>query len=126
MGAKFDTVDFNKIQEEMFNLDKDIASLMDNYNNMSYSDYVESIVRIHHRLTVIHAFRDGNGRTSRAFCNMMLLKRHISPVFFKNKSKDEYKDALAIADLTGEYNALYEVFFKSILESSAALSDFLN
>lgn len=126
LGAKFDTVDFNKIQEEMFNLDKDIASLMDNYNNMSYSDYVESIVRIHHRLTVIHAFRDGNGRTSRAFCNMMLLKRHISPVFFKNKSKDEYKDALAIADLTGEYDALYEVFFKSILESSAALSDFLN
>ena len=57
---------------------------------------------------------------------MILLKRHISPVFFKNKSKDEYKDALAIADLTGEYDALYEVFFKSILESSAALSDFLN
>ena len=125
LGAKFETVDYRKIPEMMYFLDKDIAALMNKYDGMSYSDYVESVIRIHHQLTVIHAFRDGNGRTSRAFCNMMLLKRYISPAFFKNKAKDEYKDALAIADATGKYDALYEVFFKAILESNAALSDFM-
>lgn len=108
----------------MHYLDKDVEDLVNNYSLISYSDYVESVIRIHHKLTVIHAFRDGNGRTARAFCNMMLIKRNISPVFFKDKAKEEYKDALAIADLTGEYDALYEVFFKSILESNAILSDF--
>ncbi len=124
LGAKFETVDYHKISEMMYFLDKDIAYLMSNYDKISYSDYVENVVRIHHQLTVIHAFRDGNGRTARAFCNMMLLKRDISPAFFKNKMKNEYKDALSIADTTGKYDALYEVFFKAILESNATLSDF--
>ena len=67
---------------------------------------------------------DGNGRTTRAFANMMLLKRHVSPVFFKNQEKNEYKEALKIADTTGLYELLYERFFKSILNSFAELSDF--
>ncbi|MBQ4522102.1 MAG: Fic family protein [Lachnospiraceae bacterium] len=46
------------------------------------------IVRIHHRMTVIHAFRDGNGRTSRTFINMLFLRRHMPPVFFKDKVKE--------------------------------------
>ena len=60
---------------------------MDSYDRITISEYIERVVQFHHRLTVIHAFRDGNGRTSRAFANMMLMKRHISPVFFKNKEK---------------------------------------
>ena len=35
---------------------------------------------------------DGNGRTTRAFANMLLLKRNVSPVFFRDKEKDEYKE----------------------------------
>lgn len=88
------------------------------------SEYIERVIQIHHRMTVIHAFRDGNGRTTRAFANMMLLKRHVSPVFFKNQEKNEYKEALKIADTTGLYELLYERFFKSILNSFAELSDF--
>lgn len=88
------------------------------------SEFVERVIQIHHRLTVIHAFRDGNGRTSRAFANMLLLKRNVSPVFFKDKEKDEYKEALKEADMTGKYDMLYERFFKSILNSYAILSDF--
>lgn len=67
---------------------------------------------------------DGNGRTTRAFANMLLLKRNVSPVFFRDKEKDEYKEALKVADLSGQYDMLYERFFKSILSSFGALSDF--
>lgn len=108
----------------MYYLDKDIKLLMETYDQVPLSDYIERVIQIHHRLTVIHAFRDGNGRTSRAFANMMLLKRHVSPVFFKNKEKDEYKDALEIVDRTGCFDPLYERFYKSMLSSYAALTDF--
>lgn len=79
VGAKFETVDCNKIQEKMYYLWKEVDEIVNAYDKLSYSNYVESVVRIHHQLTVIHAFRDGNGRTSRAFCNALLLKKHISP-----------------------------------------------
>lgn len=124
IGAKFETADYSAISEKMFYLDKDVEKLVKNCNKLSYSDYVECVVRIHHKLTIIHPFRDGNGRTSRVFCNMLFLKKNIPPVFFKKQAKDEYKNALAAVDQTGLYDALYETFFKAILESNAELSDF--
>lgn len=124
LGAKFETIDYRKIPEEMYFLDKEIKILMDEYEELPLSKYVERVIQIHHRMTVIHAFRDGNGRTTRAFANMLLMKRNVSPVFFRDKEKDEYKEALKVADLSGQYDMLYERFFKSILSSFAALSDF--
>ena len=124
LGAKFETVDYRKIPEEIYYLDKDISAFMKESENMSISEYIEQVIRIHHRLTVVHAFRDGNGRTSRAFANMMLLKKHIPPIFFKNKEKDEYKDALAYVDKTNTYDLLYERFYKSIINSYVELTDF--
>ena len=124
LGAKFETIDYRKIPEEMYFLDKEIKTLMDEYEELPLSKYVERVIQIHHRMTVIHAFRDGNGRTTRAFANMLLLKRNVSPVFFRDKEKDEYTEALKVADLSGQYDMLYERFFKSILSSFAALSDF--
>lgn len=46
------------------------------------------------------------------------------PVFFKDKVKEEYKDALAVADIAGKFENLYEVFYRGLLISNAALSDF--
>ena len=93
-----ETIDYRKIPEEMYFLDKEIKTLMDEYEELPLSKYVERVIQIHHRMTVIHAFRDGNGRTTRAFANMLLLKRNVSPVFFRDKEKDEYKEALKVAD----------------------------
>ena len=108
LGEKFETIDYREIQREMFLLDKEIQDLLACADKLSNSEYVEWIVRIHHRMTVIHAFRDGNGRTSRTFINMLFLRRHMPPVFFKDKVKEEYKDALAVADIAGKFENLYD------------------
>lgn len=60
LGAKFETIDYRKIPEEMYFLDKEIKTLMDEYEELPLSKYVERVIQIHHRMTVIHAFRDGN------------------------------------------------------------------
>ena len=54
-GAKFEPVDYRKIPEEMYRLDKEIQALMGSYEQMSLSEYVERVIKIHYRLTVIHA-----------------------------------------------------------------------
>ena len=51
-------------------------------------------------------------------------QRHMPPVFFKDKEKTKYKDALATVDATGQFENLYEVFYRGLLISNAALSDF--
>ena len=56
LGAKFETVDYQKIPEEMYFLDKDIKKLMDECDGLSLSEYIERVIQIHHRMTVIHAF----------------------------------------------------------------------
>lgn len=126
LGAKFETVDCFRIAEEMKLIDQDVEALTNSIDQLSFSEYIEHVVRIHHRMTVVHPFRDGNGRTSRAFSNMMLIKKKIPPIFFMESKKDEYKAALKEADTTGEFEILYEMFYKAILDSYARLTDFMN
>ncbi len=123
-GAKFDALDYHLIPQEMKNLDQQVKMLTDECDALRVSEYIKKVAEIHHRLTVIHAFQDGNGRTARVFANMLLMRRDISPIFFSDNQKESYKDALKTADTTGSWHPLYECFFKSILHSFAALSDF--
>ena len=122
LGAKFETVDYKLIPTEMYYLDKEIQSLLEMEESMSLSEYIEAVLRIHHRLTVIHAFRDGNGRTTRAFTNMFLIRKGMPPVLFRNSEKNPYKDALALADESGNYAELFEVYFKALIQSHVELS----
>lgn len=105
----------------MMYLGKEVDDLLQN-NNLSYSEYIENVVRLHHRMTVIHPFSDGNGRTSRSFSNMLLLRKDIPPVFFTDESKNNYKKSLRLIDTENIYDSLYEDFFKSILRSFALLT----
>ncbi|MEG2268677.1 MAG: ImmA/IrrE family metallo-endopeptidase, partial [Acinetobacter sp.] len=78
LGAKFETIDYGDIQREMHFLDKDINTLLVDAGSLAQSDYIKRVLDIHHRLTVIHAFRDGNGRTTRAFTNLLLMRKGIA------------------------------------------------
>lgn len=93
-------------------------------DDMSMCDFIDEAVKIHHRITVIHPFPEGNGRTSRAFLNWMFILKGIPPVYLKADRKDEYIEALHIADTTGDYTKLREVFYKAVLSSFIELSDF--
>ena len=121
-GAKFETIDYTKIPEEFMNLGKTIDTLLNN-SNISINEYIKETIKIHHRMTVIHPFRDGNGRTCRAFTNMLLIRKNIPPVFFSNNNKNEYKEALKIVDTKYNYDPLFEIFYKTIINSFTLLTD---
>lgn len=109
LGAKFETVDWRDVATELINLQKPIENLVDKASERSISEYLEVVVRIHHRITQIHPFRDGNGRSSRALLNWMLRLKGLPPIYIKAEEKERYYRALEMADREGEYKELVRV-----------------
>ena len=115
--SKFETSEYSEISRQISDLDREVRFLVNNQSTMSITEFISYCARIHHRITVIHPFTDGNGRVSRAFLNWLFRLRGLPPIYIKVEKKNLYYDALAKADLTGEYDALCEVFCREILRS---------
>lgn len=122
LGSKFETIDYHEIYYELAKLDKIVKDFYENRSQLNLSDYIRHIVRTHHKLTVIHAFSDGNGRTSRAFMNIQLVRGGLPPIYIKVEDKTIYIKALEEADKGNNYDELYELTFRLLLRSHIALS----
>ena len=90
-------------------------------NEMPMSEFIKHVVRTHHRITVIHPFPEGNGRTSRVFMNVQFVRAGITPIYIRTSEKKDYVAALSRADQYGDYDELYEIIFKLIIQSSVEL-----
>lgn len=123
LGAKFDTVDPTEIVPRLLEIDGTVKEFNKNKDSVSLSEYLRHVVSVHHALTVVHPFKDGNGRTTRAFLNMQLLSAGMIPIYIRlGEEKEEYVEALAIADQTGNMDALFVVIVKSMLRISVDLN----
>lgn len=122
IGAKFETVDYHEIYNELAQLDKEVREYYGRCHEMTVSEYIKHVIRTHHRLTVIHTFSDGNGRTARAFMNVQFVRAGLPPVYILVEDKKDYVKALARADKEGVYDDLYEIIFRILIRSHVALS----
>lgn len=122
LGAKFETIDHSMVPSEIACLEAEVQSINES-QDMTLSQFIERIVRLHHKLTIIHPFADGNGRSSRGFLNLFLLQRRIIPIYIRVDDKEKYFDALMAADTTGEYERLYIAFFQAMLRSQIELTE---
>jgi len=71
---------------------------------------------LHHWLTWIHPFGDGNGRAARLFLNFFLLQKGYPEIIVKISDRDNYYDALIAAD-NGDIVKLIELFSQKISET---------
>lgn len=122
-GAKFETIDSSEVIPAIMELATTVQNILEHRYEVSPSKYIEQITELHHRLTVIHPFGDGNGRTTRAFLNLLLMRRGLLPIYIKVEEKEQYRDALAKADMGDGLDELYEVVFKAILRAEAELTE---
>lgn len=122
LGAKFETVDYHDIFNELAKVDNDIKDFYEKRSEMPTSEFVKHVARIHHQITVIHPFPEGNGRTSRAFMNVQLVRAGLPPIYIKVEDKPAYIDALSRIDKTNIYDELYEIIFRMIIKSHIALN----
>ena len=121
VGAKFETSDWHDIPLKLAELDKLVKKLELNYNHYCKSHIISEILNIHHTLTVIHPFPDGNGRVIRAFMNLQLLRYNLLPFYININLKNTYYDSLSIADTTGNIEELFCFAIQQIINTHVAL-----
>ncbi|NMA17820.1 MAG: ImmA/IrrE family metallo-endopeptidase [Clostridiaceae bacterium] len=120
-GARFETTDYHNIIKDLMELDEEVKEFYERHKQIPTSEYVMHVARTHHRITQIHPFAEGNGRTARAFMNLQLVRAGLTPVYIKAENKIQYINALERADEYGDYDELYEVIFESMLRLSVDL-----
>lgn len=124
-GSDVETVEYTMIPTEIGKLEDPMNILVQQINNLSVSDVIKMAANIHHRITVIHPFSDGNGRSSRALLNWTYKLKGLPPIYIKYPEKEEYYEGLNLADKYNNYNKLYKVFMKETLRSSIQLNKIL-
>jgi Fic family protein len=76
----------------------------------------------HFRLTAIHPFSDGNGRTARLLTKLLLLRGGYVPIAIRPEDRKIYLDALERGSLAGDL-APFQTFMHQRLD--ATLADYL-
>jgi Fic family protein len=82
-----------------------------------------SIFEAHFRLTAIHPFGDGNGRTARLLMNLLLIRGGYPPVAVRSEDRKTYLDALERGSLTQDLQP-FQTFMHERLD--ATLDEYLN
>lgn len=70
---------------------------------------------VHAKLTWIHPFEDGNGRTARAVMNYILMKKGFPMFFIPFEKREEYYKSLDIAD-KGDYKEYVSRMLRLIID----------
>lgn len=95
-----------------------------NRNIHKYNPIVMCAI-VHHWLSWIHPYADGNGRVSRLFTNFFLLQKGYPEIVIKITDRDQYYNALIDGD-KGDITALVELFSDKIRQTVNIYEEFLN
>lgn len=80
---------------------------------------------LHHWMTWIHPFSDGNGRVSRIFLNFFLLQKGYPEIVIKITDRDNYYNSLISAD-NGNAVKLIEILTDNIKDTISAYEELIN
>ena len=81
-------------------------------------DIVHTAAWIHHLITYIHPFREGNGRTARLAANLILERYGLIGISVKieKENKNRYRQALAQIDQMEDYEPLVSIIYEGLLD----------
>jgi Fic family protein len=68
----------------------------------------------HLKLVSIHPFTDGNGRTARLLCNVILLKNGFPPAIIRPRDRKVYIASLETVQLGGNADNYYEIMYAAM------------
>jgi Fic family protein len=88
LGSRHKTKPPYRVSSEMGNLVYLIHHNPEQYNP------IELAAIAHHELVRIHPFVDGNGRTARLLCNLILVRKGYPPLIIREQGRKKYFDAL--------------------------------
>jgi fido (protein-threonine AMPylation protein) len=112
-----------ELLEKLKNLEKAEGMILD-IKSGSKEDLncIEEIIQtaawIHHAITFVHPFREGNGRTGRLIGNLILERYGLVGISIKveKENKTRYRQALAQIDQMHDYEPLVNLIYEGLLE----------
>ncbi len=117
-GTAIDVCDYSMISREIYFLSKYVDELHKRGKTIRKNEdidalikYIDECVELKCKLIWIHPFKDGNGRTIRAFINKLFEDAGLPPVYIKTKERDEYQKAMKLAIGDNDYTAI-KTFYK--------------
>ena len=113
--------ELNSIDEEVLYLRSiapEIKSLRDTTQMLAYLD---CCVEVNCRLIKVHPFRDGNGRTVRAFTNKLLEDVGLPPIYIREKERSEYHKAMNLANNEGDFTDIKNFYRYKVCDSIVEL-----
>ena len=84
-------------------------------------EYIDKCLEVKCELIKIHPFGDGNGRSIRAFLNLLFRLANIPPVYIENKERDRYGVAMQKAVGDGDISLLKQLYYNKICDSIISL-----
>lgn len=118
-------VPYYEIDKCIGELENELQFFMMNEGNYNIGQYIEQVAYFIYRFIIIHPFRDGNGRISRALLNWMLSKRGIPPIYVDNNCRKDYYEALSELDLNDNPNLFIMFIEKRIIHTMIELYEYL-
>jgi Fic family protein len=104
---------FNEISKSM-NIFTEFANDIFRENNVGAYTFA---AWIHHTLINIHPFEDGNGRVTRLISSVPLFLAGLPPICISLENKNDYYQALDIADRESNIAPLAQIFAKEALNT---------
>ncbi len=123
LGAKFETSDYRTVGQELVDLQNIFNEIIADIDQYDFGSYIDKISFIHHRITQIHPFADGNGRCARAFLNWMLKLKGLPPIYIKFTRKEKYYAALKKADTDHQYKELTRIIIQEIFRTMLKINN---
>ncbi|MDP3697027.1 MAG: Fic family protein [Candidatus Taylorbacteria bacterium] len=82
------------------------------------ANVIDTAAWIHHKITHIHSFRDGNGRTARLIANLVLERYGLVGISikFEKENKNKYRRALQQIDQVNDYEPLMEIIYEGLID----------
>jgi len=110
LGSKLKTTPPHKVGSEMSNLVYLINNNPEKYNAVELASFA------HHELVKIHPFVDGNGRTARLVCNLILMSKGYPPIIISVSDRKKYFDCLEKAHF-GNLKVFVDLIASKVEES---------
>lgn len=109
--------EINKTNKWVSKIIKESSRVLETNNIDVLFNYIEQCLKLNCHLIRIHPFRDGNGRTVRAFTNKLFILAGIPPVYVHAKEKEIYHKAMEKAITQNDFTSIINFYHIKICQS---------
>lgn len=108
---------FSRLFEPTNELIREGLRLGESKDTEQIIEYINKAIKLKVEIVRIHPFNDGNGRTARAFLNLMFKLAGVPPTYITVGEKAEYLKAMNKAYMENDFSAILRFYYYKICDS---------